>query len=98
MPERITLDESSAQLQKTIDRMSHYLPKENRGVKLGSKRGRYFIRKHPQKAEFTCKECGRVMKYAKLGRMKKFCSARCKQRNYRDRKKKADIERRAKLM
>ena len=102
--ERITLEESARDLQKTIERMKHYEPPEYRGVKEGTKRGKYKPRKTGQikdKKFITskCKECGREFTYKRTGkRIREYCSDKCKQKHYRENRKLKEIERKKKLM
>jgi len=102
--ERITIEESARNLQKTKDRMKYYEPPEYRGVKEGTKRGKYKPRKTGQikdKKFITskCKECGREFTYKRIGkRLREYCSDKCKQKYYRENRKLKEIERKKKLM
>ena len=101
---RITLNESARQLQKTISKIKTYRPPETRGVKKGTKRGKYQTRKTGQikdKKYITvkCKECKTNFTYKRIGkRLREFCSNKCKQKHYRLNKKLKEIERKKKLM
>lgn len=73
-----------------------HLPKK-RGVKEGTVRGKYNIKKkaikNPNKVTFTCKQCGREDTYIRKGkRRKEFCSNKCRQKAYRQRKELKEIE------
>ena len=102
--ERITIEESARNVQKTIDRMKYYEPPEYRGVKKGTKRGTYKPRKTGQikdKKFITskCKQCGQEFTYKRTGkRLRKYCSDKCKQKHYRENRKFKEIERKKKLM
>ena len=78
--ERITLEESAKNLQRTIDKYKHYKPPETRGVKKGSVRGSYSPRKTGQikdKKFITekCKQCRQKFRYKRIGKRKrKYCS------------------------
>jgi hypothetical protein len=97
--ERITLEESARNLQKTIDKMKYYEPPDDRGVKEGTKRGKYKPRKTGQIKDkkfikSKCKQCGREFKYKRIGkRMREYCSDKCKQKYYRKNRKLKEIER-----
>ncbi len=102
--ERITLEESARNLQKTIDKIRHYEPTENRGVKNGTKRGTYKPRKKGQikdKKFITskCKQCGQEFTYKRTGkRLREYCSDKCKQKYYRENRKFKEIERKKELI
>ena len=97
--ERITIEESARNVQKTIDRMKHYEPPEYRGVKEGTKRGKYKPRKTGQIKDkkfikSNCIECGKEFRYKRIGKRKrKYCSDKCKQKHYRENKELKEIER-----
>ena len=100
--ERITIEESARNLQKTIDKMKHHKPQETRGVQKGTTRSPYKPRKTGQiknKKFITskCKECGREFTYKRTGKRKRlYCSNKCKQKQYRENRKLKEIERKKK--
>ena len=102
--ERISLEESARNLQKVLDRCKYYIPPENRGVKEGTKRGKYKKRKTgaiKDKKFITtkCKQCKREFTYKRTGKRKKeFCKPACRQKFYRENKKQRDIDRKKKLL
>jgi len=100
--ERISLEESARQLQKTLDKFKNYKPPETRGVKKGTKREPYKPRKTGQIKDkkyitFRCKTCGREVRYKRTGKRKReYCSEKCRQKYYRRNKKLKEIERKKK--
>jgi hypothetical protein len=62
-----------------------------RGVKKGTKRGKYRIKQNAIKCKQTiiaiCQMCKREYSYNRIGkRFRKFCSNKCKQKHYRQQK------------
>ncbi len=102
--QRISLEESAASVQRTIDSLRDYKPYEGRGVQEGTKRGPYRPRekgviKDKKFITEVCQECRQEFTYKRKGkRLRKFCSNKCKQKHYRRAKlrrkwqKQADLE------
>jgi hypothetical protein len=87
--ERISLEESTASLQRTIESLKDFKPEETRGVKKGTKRGQYNPRakgviKDKNYITTRCKQCGQEFTYKRNSkRLKEYCSDKCKQKHYR---------------
>ena len=104
MKERISIDESWESVSKTKAKLDNYRPPETRGVKAGTKRGRYRPRntgaiKNKSYIRPRCKQCGRDLIYKRTGkRLREYCSNGCKQKYYRRNKLLKEIERKKQLM
>jgi hypothetical protein len=76
---------------------------KKRGVKKGAIRGPYTSRKTgaiEDKRFITtkCKQCGNNFRYLRKGkRLREYCSNKCKQKYYRENKKRKEIKRKEKL-
>jgi len=96
--ERISLEESAASLQRTIDSLRYSKPEETRGVKPGTKRGSYRPRnqgviKDKNFITAKCKQCGQQFRYKRDSkRLKEYCSDKCKQKHYRTTKHQKYLE------
>ena len=102
--EKISLEESAASIQRSIDSLWDYKPYEGRGVQKGTKRGPYQPRakgiiKDKKFITAVCQECRQEFTYKRKGkRLRKFCSDKCRQKHYRMAKlrskwqKQADLE------
>jgi len=87
--ERISLEESAASVQRTIDGLKGYKWTDNRGVKKGTKRGPYKPRnqgviKDKNFITAKCKQCGQQFRYKRESkRLREYCSDKCKKKHYR---------------
>jgi len=87
--ERISLEESAASLQRTIDSLRYSKPEETRGVKPGTKRGSYRPRnqgviKDKNFITAKCKQCRQEFRYKRDSkRLREYCSDACRQKHYR---------------
>jgi hypothetical protein len=94
MKEKISLDESARNLQKVLDRVKLVAYKENRGVKKGTKRGKYKPRCNSKRnvvdrnlITSRCECCRMEFSYIRKGKtLRKYCTNRCRQKKYRLRK------------
>lgn len=87
--ERISLEESVASLQRTIEGLIYSKPEETRGVKAGTKRGQYNPRakgviKDKNFIITQCKQCRQEFRYKRDSkRLREYCSDACRQKHYR---------------
>ena len=81
--ERISLDESAASVQRTIDSLKSHKWPEYRGVQKGTKRGPYRPRnqgviKDKNFITAKCKQCGQQFRYKRDSkRLREYCSDKC---------------------
>jgi hypothetical protein len=101
--ERISLEDSAASVQRTIEGLKWYKWTNNRGVKPGTKRGPYKPRnqgviKDKNFIITNCKQCGQEFRYKRDSkRLKEYCSDACRQKHYRMTLKQKHFEKQQKV-